>query len=204
MKITKIETQIRRQGRYSVFIDGKFAFGLSELGLIDSGLRLGQELGEAEVHKLKNQAEIDKAYNLALGMLARRPRSKWEMREYLRRKGYDQPIIEEILNKLSVKGFIDDEDFARRWVESRRMLKPISKRKLHMELRQKRLSDEVINKTLANDEADEAEVLRSEITRKRRQSRYRDDQKLIAYLARQGYRYSDIKEALQKEDETVG
>lgn len=197
MKISKIEAQVKNKGRYSVFVDGKFSFGVSELGLIDSGLRIGQEVTSGELEKLKDQAKTDKIYNQTLMLVARRPRSEWEIDDYLKRKGHEPEIRSEILNKLSIKGFIDDEDFAKRWVDSRRLLKNISQRKLRVELKQKRIDDAIIDQVLSEDDADELEVIKAEIAKKRRQTRYQDNQKLIAYLARQGYNYGDIKSALQ-------
>lgn len=211
MKITKIAAQIKTQGRYSIFIDDKYAFGLSELGLINSGLKAGMELSETELNEYKGQAEIDKAYNRALGLLARRPRSCWEMEQYLKKnlrsKSSDSvdtypetQYVAEVLAKLSDRGFINDMDFASRWVESRRLLKPTSKRKLSLELKQKRVDDAIIRRVLADDETDEQKVLKELIVRKRTQSRYRDQTKLIRYLAGQGFRYGDIKQALNDSD----
>lgn len=196
MKVTKIEAQVKRRGRYSIFVDDKFTFGISELGLIDSGIKVGLELTQEELDRLKDSAKTDKIYNQVLSLIMRRPRSQWEIEDYLRRKGHEPPMIEAILNKLSVKSFINDEDFARRWVESRRLLKNISKRKLIVELKQKRIPDDIIQIVLAEDETDEVEVIRAEIAKKRRSSRYQDQTKLMQYLARQGYRYDDIKTAL--------
>ncbi len=200
MKITKIEAQVKAKGRYSVFVDEAFAFGISELGLINSGLRVGQDLSREEFSALKQEAKADKVYNQTLALIARRPRSRWEIEDYLRRKDIDQNVADEIVKKLEDKDFINDLDFARRWVESRRLLKPISKRKLELELRTKRVGDHVIREVLAEDEADELEILRQEIAKKRRQSRYQDDGKLMQYLARQGYKYDDIKQALADSD----
>ena len=197
MKISKIEAQVKNKGRYSVFVDDKFSFGISELGLIESGLIIGQEVSSGELEKLKDQAKTDKIYNQTLMLVARRPRSEWEIDDYLKRKGHEPEVRSEILNKLSIKGFINDEDFAKRWVDSRRLLKNISQRKLRVELKQKRISEEIIDQVLSADETDEIEVIKAEIAKKRRQTRYQDNQKLIAYLARQGYNYSDIKAALE-------
>lgn len=196
MKVTKIEAQVKTKGRYSVFVDGKFAFGISETGLIESGLKAGQEFTKEELEKLKDVANTDKIYNMTLGLIARRPRSQWEIESYLRRKELDPPASQEVVAKLKNKGFIDDFDFAKRWVESRRLLKPTSKRKLQLELRAKRVGDDVVNQVLEEDEADEYEVLKQEIAKKRRQSRYQDNTKLMQFLARQGYSYDDIKRAL--------
>lgn len=196
MKITKIEAQVKTRGRYSVFVDGKFAFGMSELGLIESGLKAGQEYSKEELEKLKDEANTDKIYNMALGLIARRPRSKWEIENYLRRKEMDLVSSQAIITKMESKGFIDDFDFSKRWVENRRLLKPTSKRKLELELRAKRVKGDVIKRVLDEDEVDEFNVLLQEVEKKRRQTRYRDNDKLMQYLARQGYSYEDIKRAL--------
>lgn len=200
MKVTKISAQVKTQGRYSIFVDDKFAFGLSELGLINSGIKIGTELSEQQLEELKAEADTDKLYNRAIGLLARRPRSEWELRDYLKRKKVEPEQVDTILNTLSIRGYVNDEDFAQRWVENRRLLKPISKRKLSMELKQKRISDEIIQKALSEDEAAELEVLKQLVEKKRTQTRYQDDKKLMAYLAGQGFGYADIKAALEKED----
>lgn len=196
MKITKIEAQVKQKGRYSIFVDDVFAFGISELGLINAGYRVGQELSPAELDSYKEDAAQDKLYNRVLGLIARRPRSIWEVQTYLARKDADPATISEIINRLTAKKFLDDQDFAQRWIESRRLLKPTSRRKLELELRTKRVSDHIIQTVLNQDDASDFDMLVQEVTRKRRQTRYQDDQKLMQYLARQGYAYEDIKRAL--------
>lgn len=196
MKVIKIEAQVKSRGRYSIFIDDKFAFGISELGLIDSGLRIGFELTGEELAALKDEAKNDKLYNLLLSLIMRRPRSLWELEDYLKKKSVDEQVTNQLISRLKEKGFVDDFDFAKRWVDNRRLLKPTSRRKLEFELRQKRVSDSLIKQVLAEDETQEADVLKEEVARKRRQNRYKDETKLMRYLAGQGYRYEDIKRAL--------
>ena len=196
MKISDIKKQVKTEGRYSIYIDGKFSFGLSELGLINSGLRIGTELTTEQLDELKADAHIDKIYNMALGLIARRPRSRWEIEEYLKRKGLERDEISQVCERLS--RYIDDLEFARAWVSNRRLLKNMSSRKLRLELRAKRVDDETVSQVLAEDETDELDVLRAEVLKRRKQTRYQDDQKLMAYLARQGYGYDDIKSVLSE------
>ena len=200
MQVTDIKQKVKREGRYSIFVDGKFVFGLSENSLMTSGLRIGLELTKDELTAYKDAAKTDKAYNQALGQVARRPRSEWEMRDYLKRKDYDPELIQEIIAKLYTGKWLDDLDFARRWVETRRLLKSTSKRRLQQELKAKRVSDDIISQVLEEDETDELAVLKDLVGRKRKQSRYQDDEKLLAYLIRQGYNYGDAKSALVSED----
>lgn len=198
MKITDIKQQVKRADRYSIYGDKKYIFSLSESELLSIGLKIGQEFSDAELEDLKQTAVLDKAYDRALNLVARRPRSVWEMEQYLKRKEYDQEVIEQTLNKLSKKNYLDDKAFATAWVASRRLLKNTSKRRLTQELRAKRVSDEVVRAVLEADETDEQEVLRQLIERKRTQTRYQDEQKLMQYLVRQGYNYSDIKAVLSE------
>lgn len=200
MKITAIQAQVRQAGRYSVFVDGKYSFSLSDIALLDSKIVNGQELTPEQVREFKQLSADDKLYGLVLRYAMLRPRSVWEVEEYLARKQVSDSQRSTILNKLSKLQVIDDEQFARRWVENRRLLKPLSRRRLEQELRQKRVADTIIRDVLADDEQEDEQALAELIARKRKQVKYQDNTKLMQYLARQGFSYDDIKQALQAVD----
>jgi regulatory protein len=200
VKITAIKQQVKRADRYSIYGDGKYLFSFSENELLSSGIKIGQELDESNLNELKGKAVLDKAYDRALNLISHRLRSEWELRDYLKRKDYDEDVQEATVSRLRDRGYINDAEFARRWVENRRLLKATSKRRLAQELRQKRISDEIINQTLEADETDELEVLKDLVERKRKQTKYQDDLKLMQYLARQGFSYNLIKTALHNHE----
>lgn len=199
MKITSIKQQVKRADRYSVFVDGKYAFSLSESALLQQGLASGQEFDEAKLKELKEASGADKAYGNALRYVAMRPRSTWELETYLRRKEVEQPVAEGIIQRLQRSGLVDDRAFAQAWVANRRLLKSTSKRKLQLELKQKHVSTAIIDSVLQEDETDERDTLRELVHKKR--ARYPDQQKFMQYLARQGFGYDDIKSVLQEQDE---
>ena len=200
MKITAIRQQEKLKGRYSIFVDEKYAFSLSDTALLDAKLFVGQELTGQELKKYKELSADDKIYGLVLRYLAIRQRSQWEIETYLQRKQCPTPLQEKILARLRSNGLVDDQAFAEAWVNNRRLLKPVSKRRLQLELKQKHVSDEIISQVLAEDETDERDVLKELIIRKRKQTKYKDTQKLIAFLSRQGFNYGDIKDALAELD----
>jgi regulatory protein len=201
MIVTDIKQQIKQTGRYSVFVDGKYSFSLSELGIINNEIKIGLELTKADLIRLKQESSFDKAYSRVLNLLARRPRSEWEVRDYLKRKKENTDTIEKLVSKLNDRRLLNDLTFAQAWVENRRLLKNMSKRKLTQELRAKHVRDEIIDEVMGQDEADEREVLKDLIMKKRTQSRYSDELKLMQYLARQGFNYGDIKAALSELNE---
>lgn len=196
MKITAIKQQVKLKDRYSVFVDGKYSFSLSEGALLDQKLMLNQELDEQRLKELKQESADDKVYGLALRYATMRQRSEWEIRSYLERKKISPALADSILNRLSEYGYVDDEKFAQMWVENRRLLRPTSLRKLQQELRTKRVPNELIERVLSEDETDELSALRELIAKKR--PRYPDDLKLMQYLARQGFSYDDIKRVLSE------
>ena len=198
MKITSIKQQVKRTDRYSVFVEGKYAFSLSENALLESKIASGQELTRQQLGEFKKLSSDDKLFNQTLRYVAMRPKSRWEIEFYLVRKKQAPPVLaEDILNKLSNIGMIDDSKLAQTIVNGRRLLRPASRRKMIMELRKKRISDAIIEQAVGHESADEQAALTDVIDKKRRQTKYQDDQKLMQYLARQGFNYSDIKSALE-------
>jgi len=202
MKITDIKLQVKRQGRFSIYADGKYAFSLSDWQLAKSGIKIGLEIDKADLNKLKHESDFGKIYDRTLMWLSLRPRSEWEIDEYLKRKTDDPQTIKEIKQKIVEINQVNDLKFAESWVSSRRSLKNTSKYRLTQELRQKRVSQDVISQVLADDEVTDQETLKKLIIKKSSQSRYKDEDKLIAYLARQGFRYDDIKQALKQSAES--
>ncbi len=196
--VTDIQAQVKHPNRYSVFIDGTFWCGLSADALLDSKLSRGDTLSAKEAQQLKRAAEVDMITGRLLQWLSIRRRSEWEVVQYLQRKKIPKDLQYKLLEQLKDKQLIDDPAFAKAWVASRRLLKSISRRKLQYELRQKRVSNDIIDDVLRQDEADEPAVLKDLILTKRQQSRYQDEKKLMQYLARQGFHYGDIKTALEE------
>lgn len=198
MKITDIKQQVKRRDRYSVYVDDKYTMSFSEGELLSLALRVGQEVDNNELERLKKASVEDKAYMKAMNLIARRSRSKWEMRQYLTRQGLVDSQQQRILNMLSDRGYLDDEKFATAWINNRRLLKNVSKRRLTQELRQKRVPDEIIESALSADEANEKQVLKELAAKKRQQSRYQDRDKLMAYLLRQGFNFGDVKSIIDE------
>lgn len=202
MKVTKIAAQQKRAGRYSIYVDGAYAFSLSEGALLESGIVSGQELTSEEATVFKQLSQEDKLYSRALNYVALRPRSVWEVEQYLKRKDSPAPLIEQITNKLKKLGLLNDAAFAESFVRDRRLLRSASTRKIKLELQKKHVASEAIEHAVGADETDELALLRAVIEKKRQQTKYREDElRLMQYLARQGFAYGDIKTALSSTQE---
>lgn len=196
-EITKISAQRQREDICNISIDGQYAFALSALEVGELRLQVGQTIGQDEVDELAQRADISRSYSLAVRYLATRMRSRAEVVAYLEGKGAAD--TERVLDRLTEAGLIDDEAFARAWVDDRRHFRPRSRQMLMAELKRKGLGDEAIAEGLR--ETDELSNAIA-IARKRvRIQRSADTQKLYAYLARQGFDGDVIKKALKRLDE---
>lgn len=210
MKITAVTAQQKDKNRINIMVDGKYRFSLDIFQYADLGIRVGKEYTDEELTELEGESQFGKAYARALEYCLMRPHSAKEMKDYLYRKtrdtrtktgdvkkGLDPHITQRVFDRLVEKGYIDDEKFARYWVENRNLTKGASSRKLTAELRSKGVSLSIIDRMLSeSNRSDEDEIMK--IINKKR-SRYPDEQKLIQYLARQGFSFDDIKQALARE-----
>ncbi len=198
MKITEISQQQKRKDRVSIYVDGTYRVSLSQDQFLEAGLRTGQEVDEADIQRLLQLSEVGKALAGAYNYLSYRPRSQHEVVRYLRGKKCDSSIIDEAISRLQEQKLVDDAKFARDWIENRQLTSPRSKLRLKVELREKGLAPETIDLALESlSPSDEIQAISQLIEGKRLRQRYPDDQKLIAYLAHQGFAYDTIKQALE-------
>lgn len=109
--------------------------------------------------------------------------------------GYSPALAERVLSKLQHKEYVDDRTFARWWLETRNQSKGTSLRKLRAELAAKGVAKDIIEEMVVESRRDDKSELAKMIVKKR--GRYPDDQKLLQYLARQGFGYDDIRAALE-------
>ncbi|HUY53020.1 MAG TPA: RecX family transcriptional regulator [Candidatus Dormibacteraeota bacterium] len=196
MKITEIRPQIKRTDRFSIFIDDKYSFSLSSKELLEAKLYVGLEISDIELVGFNKLAENSLVRAQCFRYLSYRLRSEWEMETYLKRKGYSPELIKDTIDYFVARKLIDDQEFANRWIENRLLLKPTSINVLKQELKQKRVKGEVINQAVIEHNIDELQIIKQLIEKKRQQSKYQDDLKLMQLLARKGFSYDHIKRSL--------
>jgi regulatory protein len=211
MKITSITTQKRDNNRVNVSIDGKYRFSLDTYQLIELGIKIGSEYAEDELVALEQESQFGKVYGRALEYCLMRPHSAREVQQYLYKKtrpkrdktgevkpGIAPEITARVFERLIEKGYVDDNKFAHFWVENRFVNKGVSKRKLRSELITKGISSTIISQILSETVRNDRDEIQKIVSKKR--LLYPDDKKLTAYLARQGFNYEEIKQAIDDFD----
>lgn len=122
-----------------------------------------------------------------------------ELSGKLTQRGYDEPVVARVLDRLVEVGLVDDEDFAEQWVRSRHLYAGKGKRALAAELRRKGVDDEVISSSLADIDAGAERDRAERLVRDRLRREKLDDEpgsdlkvkrRMAGMLARRGYSQS--------------
>ena len=198
VKITALKLQARNKSRVNVFVDGAFAFGLVKNEAVR--LRIGQELTEADVERLKAADAREEAYARALRLIDRRPRSTREVADNLKKNKVAPEDIEAAIARLGRAGLLNDAEFAKMWVENREAFRPSSKRALALELRRKGVADSEIKVAVAesNDAAAADRVAQTKAARFAKLPWPEFRLKLLGVLARRGFDFDTARSAVER------
>jgi regulatory protein len=198
--ITAIKGQQHDRERVNVFVDGEYAFAVTaELAVLE-GLRIGDAITPARIAELQAKDEQSKAVNSALLLLTTRPRSIKEIRTRLKQKGYSEPAIDAAIEKAEGWNYVDDEAFARFWVENREANRPRGRRLLEQELRDKGVDREIVRNAIDEAGINEIEAA-TELARAKMRSYAKLEpevarRRLAGFLARKGYNFEVVKPAI--------
>lgn len=147
---------------------------------------------------------LARAKNNAYALLRQRPRSEYEIRSRLKFKGYDEPVIEEIVTLLRKSGDIDDRRFALVWMESRVHMNPVGDVVLKYELREKGINDSIIEATL-NTKAEKYDeyaaafsMAKERFARLKKLDRKKAMKRVYDFLLRRGFAYDNVRKIIEE------
>ena len=141
-------------------------------------------------------------YDAAVRYLAGRPHSVAEIARHLRGKRFDPASIDSAIDKLRAQRYVDDQAFARYWVDQRERFRPRGDRALKSELLGKGVSRDVIDVVLG-ERAPDADVEQAKRALSRPLTRWvtlpvaERKRKIHTYLAARGFDYGTIEEVIR-------
>ena len=199
-KITALRLGRGRKKRVNVFLDGRFAFSLEAEVVIKEGLQVGQELSANQIKALAKSDHFHSCLNAAIHYLGYRPRSEFEVRERLLRRGFDDNTAEVVIAKLREQRLVDDVAFARFWKENRDSFSPRSQWLTKLELRQKGVTDDIIDQVIETiDDDDNAYRAALSKARSLPRSDYQGFRRRLGeYLKRRGFGYGVINHTIER------
>ena len=115
--ITDLQIQKNNKTRANVYIDGEFCCALEMLTVMKLGLKIGGEISAAKLREAASDSERSVAFEKAIGYLSRGYKTVHQTREYLTKRGYASDTVEYVIAKLKDYRYLDDEAYARMYVE---------------------------------------------------------------------------------------
>ncbi len=198
MRIDAIE-KAQKKGKFAVSFDDGSRLFLSKEVIIDFGLRRNDEISGQTYGELKDAQSYRDAYLAAARLLNYRMRTRFELRDRLSQKGFQQEVVQKVIRKMSDIGLVDDSRFADAFVASKIASKPVGKKELARGLREKGVARETAVAAIeaVGDEETQLRLALDAAAVKMRSLKRFDPPKrrdrLVAFLARRGFEWDVIR-----------
>lgn len=198
MRVTKIEPVTKT--RYKVFLEGSFAFVLYKGELSRYRIVQDAELEEHTVAQILEEIVLKRAKLRAMHLLNDMDRTESQLRTKLKQGLYPDDIIERAIAYVKSFGYVEDENYAKRFVDSRKNVK--SRREIYAALCQKGIAKETIEQAMeaCYESEEEQEAIRRILEKKHfcaERATEAERAKMYGYLTRKGFRYEDIRQVIQ-------
>lgn len=199
-------TDIKKGRKYlsAIYIDGELAVHLDTRVVLEENIRAGKEITDERLKELIDISNVRRAKEKALWLISYRDHSKKELVQKIA-KTADKESAEIAVDRMEELGLVNDEKYARRYLDQLINIKHLSKNAAKYKLLEKGIDRNLIDEILCETETDPQEHIRAIIERKylKSLSDEKGKRRCFAGLQRMGYSYSDINSVLQEyiEDE---
>ena len=204
MKILRLS--VKDEQNIKIEFDNDQILFLSHDIVLKNGLRKNDEISEDLFHLLIVENKKYFIKKKSFSFLSRRAHSAFELKQKLRKKNYNEELIDQVLEELNEKKYLNDEGFAAKYVEEKQRLKKVGKNRLKSDLIKKGIHYKIIDKVL-NDEFSETEMLENAfiIASKKYISLSKTESeesiiklKISRYLFSKGYDFETIRDVIKK------
>jgi regulatory protein len=196
--ITALTTQSRNPNRVNIFLDGEFSFGLYKINA--AHLKVGQTISQEMIVNLKKDDQIEESLQIALKYISYKPRTIFEVVKKLKENDFSEDIISIVLKMLVQKGYVNDLQYAKNWVENRSVYKPRSKKLITWELKNKQISEDIISEVTGEMIPEDKLAMLAAEKYARRLLGYEKEvffRRLSGYLIRRGFSYTTVNSSVQ-------
>ena len=198
MQITDIKSVSKT--KFKVYLDGQFAFTLYKGELFRYRIQEDGELSEEVYQEIREKVVLKRAKLRAMHLLNDMDRTESQLRIKLLNGDYPADIVDEAIAYVKSFGYINDESYIRRFIESRKNSK--SKKEIYALLMKKGVDMEQVQEILSEyySAEDSLNAIRDLLRKKRYDPKSATDQetrKIYGYLARKGFGYEDIRQVIQ-------
>ncbi len=202
LTVTDVQTQRRSELRRSIFINGEFALGVSEEIYVKYALFKGRVVTAEMMEEVRREDELFRCKQSAIRYLGSRMRSTQEVQRKLAEKGFPPEPVAATLKFLEEYGMIDDQQFARSFINDQLLRRPVGRRRLNAELRRKGLTKDEITESISSSVGDDDELANAFSAARKKAATIRHDdprkwdRTMAAFLAGRGFGWDAVEKVL--------
>lgn len=195
--ITDIKEAKGKNKRQHIYIDNEFVCTLDAFTTYKNKLKVGNEISKTELEDITFESEVSSGFERAVELVSKNLKTKRQMREYLKDKGYLPRVIGAIIDKMLEYKFLNDELYAEMYVNSN--ISRYGTRKIKFNLEMRGIDREIIDNILENAGSQEDAVLAIALKYMKNKEQTRENlDKMCRYLAGKGFSWSEISSAMSK------
>lgn len=198
MVIQKLKPSQRIKGRWLAVLEDGSILRIGENQVVDFALYAGKELSEEEAEALQGSAQRQQRKEKALELLARKPQSRRELEKKLAQWGAEEDEVQTVCDRMEQLGYLNDAEYAARVVRHY-SAKGFGPGKLRDELYRRGVPRDLWQEAM--DQAEDPAQSIDAFVAKKLAGKTADRQtlkKVSDALARRGYRWPDINDALRR------
>lgn len=198
MTVTEIVPLDKRRSK--VFLEEDFAFVLYKGELRKYHIEEGSDLPEETYREIMTLVICKRARERAINILKNSDKTELELRRKLKDGYYPEEAIDAAVKLLMDYRYVDDENYAERYVETQGNKK--SKRQLSFDLERKGIGRDTIERLLEENPVDEDAQIRKFLQKKHYESGKMESKevaKLTAALGRKGFSFEAIRRVMSED-----
>ena len=198
-EITSIEPQKKDKNRCSIFIDGRFYCGLTLQAAVKYRLKAGMHVEKPFLDEIQLETDKNTALDKALTHISASMKTEKQIRDFLNKKVYTQPVCDYVLERMAYYGFIDDYAYCKAYISG---CSGRGKRLLEADLIKRGASRCAIDSALEEVEEDGegARAVAEKYLRGKERTR-ENLYKAVKYLVSRGFSYDTAKDAVNVSDD---
>lgn len=201
MKITSVEKRNKNKDKIAVYIDYSYSFTISEEDYISLHLYEESDLNDEQINDIKSNVNYRAAKSEAVKFVSYKFRSKKEVLDKLIEEGYEELVVENVIEELASMGYINDKIYAQKYIFDRSKLKPKSCKLLKLELGLKGINSDIADEILTDYEVDDSLVAEGLARKKFGKYDVTDEKvkrKIQSFLQHRGFDYEIINKTLKE------
>lgn len=197
-RIASVQSAGRGGRRVEITLESGATYLVDTNVAYDAGIAAGLVLELAEMQAVLDADDLLAAKQIATRQLSYRPRSVAELRTTLGQRGFGPQIIDQVIARFTELSYLDDADFARRWIANREQLAPRGARLLKQELRQKGIGAELTEEAIAEADLNDLDaamrIAERRLPKMAGLERETQRRRLASYLERRGFSYEIVRQ----------